>query len=97
MSRRRSGWAQVVDAWERSGASQSKFASRRGMPLATLQSWIYRRRRERSSARLVEVRVASPVVHVAAAEIALPSGLTIRFAVGTEPSWAAALVKAIVA
>lgn len=95
----RRGWAEIAEAWERSGESQTAFAAKRGIALETLRSWIYRRRRQRqpvSGARMVEVRVA-PTVALAAtpAEICLPSGITVRISTGSEPTWAAALVKAL--
>ncbi len=90
-----SNWVEIVEAWERSGKTQIAFASRSGVALSTLRSWIYRRRRESSSMRMVEVRVAAPIRDPGPVEIALPNGVTARVAVGTEPTWASALIKAL--
>jgi hypothetical protein len=98
MARRRD-WAEVAEGWERSGKTQRAFALQRGVCLTTLQSWIYRRRRERSPSRLVEVRVApapAPATS-SSAEIVLPQGIRVRVDVGTELAWASALVKALLA
>lgn len=92
---RSSNWGRVVEALEQSGETQKAFASKRGIPLATLQSWIYRRRRERSLPRLVEVRVAPPIRDSGPAEILLPNGVTVRVGAGTEPAWASALIKSL--
>lgn len=99
MARRRSSgeWVEIVEAWERSGESQRAFAAKRGVRLTTLQSRIYRRRRERSSSRLVEVRVSPAARDFGPAEIVLPNGVTVRVATGTEPTWATALIKALLA
>jgi hypothetical protein len=96
MGRRQRGsdWAELAEAWKGSGETQRAFAERRGVPLSTLQSWIYRRRRTRSS-RLIEVRVAAPAREVGPAEVALPNGLAVRISVGTEPAWASALIKSL--
>jgi hypothetical protein len=96
MARRRD-WAQVAEGWERSGKTQRAFALQRGVSLTTLQSWIYRRRRERPPSRLVEVRVAPVPATSSSAEIVLPHGVTVRIDVGTEPAWTSALVKALLA
>ena len=86
----------IAEAWRRSGETQKAFASKRGIPLTRLQSWIYRRRRPRpSSARLVEVRVSTPPQDFGPLEIVLPSGITVRVSVGTEPAWTSALVKSL--
>jgi hypothetical protein len=96
MARRRD-WAEVAEGWERSGKTQRAFALQRGVCLTTLQSWIYRRRRERSPSRLVEVRVAPAPATSSSAEIVLPQGIRVRVDVGTELAWASALVKALLA
>lgn len=98
MARRRGNdWVGIVEAFQQSGETQRAFSSKRGVPLTTLQSWIYRRRRDRSSSRLVEVRVAPAARDFGPAEIALPSGVTVRVGAGTEPAWTSALIKALLA
>lgn len=93
----RRDWEQIAEAWERSGEQQAPFAAKRGIALETLRSWIYRRRRERSGSRMVEVRLSPAVVPAAPAEICLPNGVTVRISAGSAPTWAADLVKALLA
>lgn len=90
--RRRTDWAQVVDAWKKSGESQRAFALRNRIGLSTLQGWARRNRDEPKSSRLVEVRVAKPAI-AEQVEIVLPSGVTLRVPVGTEAAWTLSLVK----
>src|SRR5436309_1725098 len=100
---RQHGWEKIIEAFERSGETQRAFALRRGLSVHTLQSWIYRYRRQYPSSRrrplavprLVEVRVAAATVAAGPLELLLPSGVTVRVAPGTEPAWASALVKAL--
>lgn len=40
-------WFQVAEEFEASDLTQKEFSARRGVRLSTLQSWVYRRRRER--------------------------------------------------
>jgi transposase len=44
-------WVRVAEEYEASGLTQREFAERRDMRLSTLQSWVYRRRRERRRQR----------------------------------------------
>jgi len=41
-------WLRVAEEFEASGLTQREFAGRRGLRLSTLQSWVYRRRRQAS-------------------------------------------------
>ncbi|WP_419145206.1 IS66 family insertion sequence element accessory protein TnpA [Myxococcus stipitatus] len=41
-------WFQVAEAFEASGLTQKAFSAQRGVRLSTLQSWVYRRRRQRA-------------------------------------------------
>ncbi len=92
----RKDWAEIAEAWEGSGELQAAFAARHGVPVETLRSWIYRRRRERGGRRskFVEVRVA-PAMVATPAELAFPNGLTLRLAPGTDPTWVSALAKSL--
>jgi hypothetical protein len=42
-------WLRVAEELEASGLAQREFAGRRGPRLSTLQSWVYRRRRQGSA------------------------------------------------
>lgn len=93
----RRDWAEVVEQFEQSGLTQRAFAERRGLPLSTLQSWIYRARRQRpASAALLPVRIveAEPA-SAAPIELELPSGARLRFAPGTDPAYLARLLQAL--
>jgi hypothetical protein len=90
--RRREDWAQLVDAWRKSGESQRAFAMRHRIGVSTLQSWVQREREDPAPARLVEVRVAEHT-RIEQIEIHLPSGVTLRVPVGCEPAWTSSLVK----
>lgn len=96
MGQKREDWAEIAEAWEKSGETQRSFAARRGISLGALQSWVYRRRRQRGRrAQLVEVRVAPPLASTVPVELRLPNGVSLRLAPDTEPVWAAALVRAL--
>jgi hypothetical protein len=58
-------WVTVIDEFERSALTQARFARQRGVPVATLRSWLYRLRRERkASVSLVPVRVVASTAPV---------------------------------
>jgi hypothetical protein len=99
-SRSREYWVATVEEFERSKLTQDSFASRRGVPVTTLRSWIYKLRRERkASVSLVPVRVIASTAPAAreadAAEIAieLRSGVQVRFTTGADLDYVAALVQ----
>ncbi|MCE9673448.1 IS66 family insertion sequence element accessory protein TnpB [Myxococcus stipitatus] len=93
-------WFQVAEAFETSGLTQKEFSAQRGLRLSTLQSWVYRRRRQRArkapAVRLLPVEVAavareSPVQ----LEVVLASGARLRFPVGADVEYVAQLVTAL--
>src|SRR5688500_5806439 len=94
-------WVRVAEEFEASGLAQRQVAEQRGLLLSTLQSWIYRRRRQAS--RPVEEPVRLPPVQVTAAstspgsllEVLTSSGARVRFAVGTDVEYVARLVAAV--
>ncbi|WP_342373840.1 IS66 family insertion sequence element accessory protein TnpB [Myxococcus stipitatus] len=93
-------WFQVAEAFEASGLTQKEFSAQRGLRLSTLQSWVYRRRRQRSrkapAVRLLPVEVASTTQASAAMlEIVLPGGARVRFAPGTDVGYVARLLTAL--
>ncbi len=97
-------WASIVSDWKKSGQSHAAFASERRLALKTLQSWIYRLRDQKKAAHRflpIEViatptpAVAAPTKHEAHIEIALTSGACIRFGVGTDVHYVAAVVSAV--
>ncbi len=50
-------WVRVAEEYEASGLTQREFAERRGMTLSTLQSWVYRRRRQEGAPVAQPVRL----------------------------------------
>jgi DNA-binding transcriptional regulator YiaG len=92
-------WFRVVEEFEASGLTQREFAERRSMSLGTLQSWVYRRRRQAPRAeavRLLPVQVAAaPSVSGAMLEVVSVGGARVRFAAGTDVEYVARLVAAL--
>jgi len=95
-------WVRVAEEYEASGLTQREFAERRSMRLSTLQSWVYRRRRQRTQApsapvRLLPVQVTTAPVgsRSESLEVLLGSGERVRFVVGTDVQYVARLVAAL--
>ncbi|WAM23923.1 IS66 family insertion sequence element accessory protein TnpA [Myxococcus sp. NMCA1] len=93
-------WARVAEAFEASGLTQKEFAAQRGVRLSTLQSWVYRRRRQRgdqaSPVRLLPVEVAGvSQPSTVLLEVELARGARLRFAAGTDVEYVARLVTAL--
>ncbi|QDE69478.1 hypothetical protein BHS09_22235 [Myxococcus xanthus] len=90
-------WFRVAEAFEASGLTQKEFAARRGVRLSTLQSWVYRRRRQRGSqaesVRPLPVEVSmAPAAAESVLEVVTASGARVRFSVGTDVEYVARLV-----
>jgi transposase len=94
-------WVRVAEQFEQSGLTQKQFAQQQGLPLSTVQSWVYRRRRQVSApsaapVRLLPVEVAAPVVSSAGqVEVLTESGVRVSFTAGTDVSYVARLVAAL--
>ena len=94
-------WLRVAEEFEASGLTQREFAGRRGVRLSTLQSWVYRRRRQESvvaepPVRLLPVQVSSASGPATTSlELALPSGVQVRFGPDTDVEYLARLVAAL--
>ena len=95
-------WVRVAEEYEASGLTQREFAERRGLTLSTLQSWVYRRRRQEGApvvqpVRLLPVQVtAAPVVSGSdSLKVFTASGERVRFAAGTDVEYVARLVAAL--
>lgn len=88
--RTREIWKNLIEQQERSGLSQEEYAAKRGIPVGTLRSWIYRLKREQreQEADILPVRViasTAPGAREAAAvgvviEVVLADGMRVRFA-----------------
>jgi hypothetical protein len=94
-------WIRVAEQFEQSGLTQKQFAQQQGLPLSTVQSWIYRRRRQASGGsvppvRLLPVEVSStPVAEQGRLEIITAQGARVSVAVGTDVEYVAGLVAAL--
>jgi hypothetical protein len=94
-------WVRIAEQFEHSGLTQKQFAQQQGLPLSTVQGWIYRRRRQKAASRaapvrLLPVEVAAPAVSSAGkVEVLTASGVRVSFAMGTEVSYVARLVAAL--
>ncbi|HEX8701680.1 MAG TPA: hypothetical protein VF815_22825 [Myxococcaceae bacterium] len=94
-------WVRIAEQFEQSGLTQKQFAQQQGLPLSTVQSWIYRRRRQvaASSApavRLLPVEVAAPAMSSAGMmEVLTARGVRVSFTMGTDVSYVARLVAAL--
>ena len=94
-------WVRIAEQFEHSGLTQKQFAQQQGLPLSTVQSWVYRRRRQEAASRaapvrLLPVEVAAPAESSAGeVEVLTASGVRVSFAVGTEVTYVARLVAAL--
>lgn len=94
-------WVRIAEQFEHSGLTQKQFAQQQGLPLSSVQSWIYRRRRQVAAPsappmRLLPVEVAAPAVSsVGKVEVLTASGARVSFAMGTDVSYVARLVVAL--
>jgi transposase len=98
MATTKNGFRRLVRELERSGLSHREFAERRGVSLHTLRYWLYRMRAEDRGPDLLPVSVIAspaPVARDGEVELVLAGGLVLRVAVGTEPAYVAALVRAL--
>lgn len=95
-------WVAIVDEFKRSELTQESFARRRGIPVTTLRSWIYKLRRERkATVSLVPVRVVASTAlaarDAAAAggeiEIELRTGVRLRLSTAVDLDYVAALAQ----
>ena len=95
-------WVRIAEQFEHSGLTQKQFAQQQGLPLSTVQSWIYRRRRQASAPSVPPVRLL-PVEVAAHAEsstgkvevLTARGGVRVSFAMGTDVSYVAQLVAAL--
>lgn len=94
-------WVRIAEQFEQSGLTQKQFAQQQGLPLSTVQSWIYRRRRQAlvsstPPVRLLPVEAAAPATRSEAkVEVLTASGVRVSFAQGTDVSYVARLVVAL--
>jgi len=98
-------WRELIREYESGDRreTQTAFARRRGVSVGTFRLWLYRVRRERTTGpALVPVRVLSSTAPTArwrddvSLELELPSGVRLRFPVGTDGGYLAALVARLI-
>jgi transposase len=94
-------WLRVAEEFEASGLTQREFAGRRGLRLSTVQSWVYRRRRQESAVaeppvRLLPVQVSRALAPGAVTlEVLTAAGVRVRFSPGTDVDYVTRLVAAL--
>jgi hypothetical protein len=97
----REEWTELVSEYEKSNLGQREFAQQHEVSVPSLQFWLYKLRREaNSSRRFLPVSVVAPAPKARLAmpdwmELQLPSGLQLRFAVGTNCRYVANLLVAL--
>ena len=94
-------WVRIAEQFEQSGLTQKQFAQQQGLRLSTVQSWIYRRRRQASRGpvppvRLLPVEVSStPVAESGSLEVITARGVRLRVPAGADVDYVARLVAAL--
>jgi len=97
----KSQWVRIAEQFEQSGLTQKQFAQQQGLPLSTVQSWIYRRRRQASRSQVPPVRLlpvevgTAPVPDRGGLELVTPKGVRLRVPAGTDVDYVAGLVAAL--
>jgi transposase-like protein len=91
MSTKRDLWIKRMQAWERSGQTRAAFCRARGVNRHTFDYW--RRLLREASGALVPVVVDDMVS--AAIQIALPNGVRLQIAVGTDAAQVGKLVAVL--
>lgn len=88
--------ARCLRAFAESGLSLSIFSRKIGVPLSTLYQWQQHAERwqdEAAKPAFAEVQVSGPTPGPTAS-VHLPCGVRLEVAVGTDPDWLAAIIKA---
>jgi hypothetical protein len=99
-------WKTLISEFPESKLTQKEFCAEKDVSVSTFQYWLYKRTKldskfdVNSSPAFVPVEVvASPASKTRASggliEVALRSGDTLRFTVGTDPSYVAELLAAL--
>jgi hypothetical protein len=97
-------WVRIAEQFEHSGLTQKQFAQQHRLQLSTLQSWIYRRRRQLAApspsspapVRLLPVELtAPPAPSTRSVELLTASGVRVSFEAGTDVEYVARLVAAL--
>jgi len=96
-------WLQIIQQFETSGLTQEQYAEKRGIPVGTLRSWIYKVRRQRheEDTPLLPVRVVASTAPLARQggdeagiiEVAVGSDVRLRFPLHAPASTIAQVVS----
>jgi hypothetical protein len=96
--RTRAEWLTLVSEWRESGKTAERFCSKLGIRPVTMKWWAWKFDGERvvpSTTELVPVRLATkPIVSAGMFELELRDA-RLRFEVGTDPGYVAAVARAI--
>lgn len=85
---------ELIESFRRSGMTQRKFASSRGVPVSRLQSWLYKRAPTRAA--FVEIaRHDEPGTRDGAVTLELADGVVCRFAALPPVEYVARLVEVL--
>lgn len=90
-----SKWRERIAQWRSSGMSAQEYAEQQGFSLERLTYWARRAEREAQGQRLLPVQVQAALPVPALLELRSPTGWTMRFGAGTEPSWLAAVLSGL--
>ncbi len=95
-------WIRVAEQFEASGQTQREFAQQQELALSTLQSWVYRRRRQEAGragapVRLLPVELSTLVRREGpgGVEVHTRSGTRLSVEPGTDVAYVARLVAAL--
>jgi len=97
-------WTKLVAEYEASGLQQKEFCAKHDLSLNTLQYWLYRKSRKSkpesgSATKFLPVTVVASSAPKArlgeVVELALRSGVVLRFGVGTDSRYLAELAAAL--
>jgi hypothetical protein len=97
-------WAKLISEYDRGGFTQKEFVAKYDVSLGTFQYWLYKRAKlaskidVNSAPRFLPVEVvASPATQSrdGVIEVALRSGVALRFAVGTDTRYLAELIASL--
>ena len=78
-------WVRIAEQFEHSGLTQKQFAQQQGLPLSTVQSWIYRRRRQASAPSAPPVRLLPYVVPMSDTSESMPAAISPCWRRSTRP------------
>lgn len=94
----RETWVRLLEELRASGVTQREFAEERGLSVSTLQFWIRKLRRERSTPRFLPVRVVASAApsarpaNTSGVEVLTANGHLVRFPREADPKFIGAVL-----